>query len=154
MLLPELQHEAGGFLADFRQHQLDDIAGFVFEFHRQVFIAKDRSGVSKRFEQFASRDAMVGVFSHPRLQQAGHHAADRSATIDKIALHATDLRHMKMHFDGLAVRPDHHQGQLGCRSERRLECGKEQSSRAGMGVGAAAGFIGCHHEKWASEFEL
>jgi hypothetical protein len=121
VLLSQLEHKAMFLPPYIRQDQLHDIARLVFQLHGQVFVAQNGRGVGERLEQLAGRDAVFRIFTYPGLQQASNDAADGAATIHEVALHATDLGHMEMRLNGLAVRPYDCEGQMRRGGKRRFE---------------------------------
>ena len=92
-----------------RHGEVDDVAGFVFEFDRQGIRVEHPLCVGERFQQFARVDTVIDVVAHPRLQQAGYRAAHRAAAIDKIPLNPPHLGDMEVSLNGVAVRPEHGQ---------------------------------------------
>ena len=131
----KLKLEENKELSAYRDRELHDIARLVLQFHWKVLVAKDGGGVGERLQELTGRDSVVGIFADPSLQQTGHHASDRPAAIDKVALHAAHLGHVKMRFNGLTVGPDHRErGQdhrSDCPADTELERPRPRDQRPG-----------------------
>ena len=117
----ELKDQSIRLLFDGGDDELDDVAGLVLEFNRQVFTTENRSCVLKRFQEFFRRDAMIEILADPGLKKTSNETAHGAAAIDEVLLDATDLGDVEMWLNRLSVSPEYGERQGRCSSKRGLE---------------------------------
>lgn len=105
MLGAKLENQSIRLLFDGGNDELNDVAGLVFKFHRQVLVPENGSRVLECLQKFSSGDAVVVVFADPGLEKTRDKAAHGAAAIDKILLHAADFSHVEMRLNRFAVCP-------------------------------------------------
>jgi hypothetical protein len=95
------------FLFDGGDDELNDVAGFVFEFDWQILGTQHGSGVLERLEEFPGGDTVIQIVADPRLEKACNQAAHGAAAIDKVLLHAADFGDVEMRLNRFAIGPHH-----------------------------------------------